>query len=33
MTATMQTPYYLLEEEKLRRNLALIRSIAERAGV
>ncbi|MGN1261034.1 MAG: carboxynorspermidine decarboxylase, partial [Alloprevotella sp.] len=33
MTATMQTPYYLLEEEKLRRNLALIRSIADRAGV
>lgn len=30
---TPDTPYYLLEEEKLRRNLALIRDIAERAGV
>ena len=29
----MTTPYYILEEEKLRRNLALIRSIAERADV
>ena len=29
----MTTPYYLLEENKLRRNLALIRSIAERADV
>ena len=29
----MTTPYYLLEESKLRRNLSLIRSIAERANV
>ena len=29
----MTTPYYLLEESKLRRNLSLIRSIAERADV
>ena len=29
----MTTPYYLLEESKLRRNLTLIRSIAERANV
>ena len=29
----MTTPYYLLEEGKLRRNLSLIRSIAERADV
>ena len=29
----MNTPYYLIEEEKLRRNLSLIRSIAEEAGV
>ena len=29
----MTTPYYLLEESKLRRNLLLIRSIAERANV
>ena len=29
----MTTPYYILEEEKLRRNLALIRSIAEQANV
>ena len=30
---SMTTPYYLLEESKLRRNLSLIRSIAERANV
>ena len=29
----MTTPYYLLEESKLRRNLSLIRSIAEQANV
>lgn len=29
----MNTPYYLLEENRLRRNLALIRDIADRAGV
>ncbi|MBO5135692.1 MAG: carboxynorspermidine decarboxylase [Bacteroidaceae bacterium] len=29
----MTTPYYLIEEEKLRRNLSLIRSIAEEADV
>ena len=29
----MTTPYYLLEESLLRRNLALIQSVAERAGV
>ena len=29
----MQTPYYLVEEEKLRRNLALIKDVADRAGV
>ena len=29
----MTTPYYLLEESLLRRNLELIRSVAERAGV
>ena len=28
----MQTPYYLVEEDKLRRNLALIRDVAERSG-
>ncbi len=28
----MQTPYYLLEEDKLRRNLSLIRSVSERSG-
>ena len=28
----MQTPYYLVEETKLRRNLALIRDVAERSG-
>lgn len=28
----MRTPYYLLEEEKLRRNLSLISSVAERSG-
>ena len=28
----MTTPYYLLEEEKLRRNLALIRDVADRSG-
>ena len=26
-------PYYLIEEDLLRRNLALIKSIADRAGV
>jgi carboxynorspermidine decarboxylase len=30
---SITTPYYLLEERLLRRNLELIRSIAERAGV
>lgn len=29
----MQTPYYLLEEAKLRKNLSLIASISEQAGV
>ena len=29
----MNTPYYLIEEEKLRRNLSLIRSICEQANV
>lgn len=29
----LQTPYYLLEEVKLRQNLQLIRDIAEKAGV
>ena len=29
----MRTPYYLVEEEKLRRNLALIKDVADRAGV
>lgn len=29
----MKTPYYLIEERLLRRNLSLIRSVAERAGV
>lgn len=29
----LNTPYYLLEEKRLRHNLALIRDIAERAGV
>ena len=28
----MKTPYYLLEEDKLRRNLALIRDVADRSG-
>ena len=28
----MTTPYYLLEEDKLRRNLALIKDVAERSG-
>ena len=28
----MQTPYYLVEEEKLRRNLALIKDVADRSG-
>ena len=28
----MQTPYYLVEETKLRRNLSLIRDVAERSG-
>ncbi|MBP5769969.1 MAG: carboxynorspermidine decarboxylase [Bacteroidaceae bacterium] len=28
----MQTPYYLLEEDKLRRNLSLIRDVADRSG-
>ena len=28
----METPYYLLEEEKLRRNLALIKDVANRSG-
>ncbi len=28
----MATPYYLLEEDKLRRNLALIRDVADRSG-
>ena len=28
----MRTPYYLLEEDKLRRNLSLIRSVSERSG-
>ncbi len=28
----MQTPYYLLEEDKLRRNLALISDVAQRSG-
>lgn len=28
----MQTPYYLLEETKLRRNLALIQDVADRSG-
>ena len=28
----MNTPYYLLEEDKLRRNLALIRDVADRSG-
>jgi len=28
----LTTPYYLLEEEKLRRNLALIRDVADRSG-
>lgn len=29
----MNTPYYLLEETRLRRNLALIKDVADRAGV
>ena len=29
----MTTPYYLVEEAKLRRNLALIKDVADRAGV
>lgn len=29
----MQTPYYIVYESKLRRNIELIRSVAERAGV
>ena len=28
----LNTPYYLLEEDKLRRNLSLIRDVAERSG-
>ncbi len=28
----MHTPYYLLEEERLRRNLALIKDVADRSG-
>lgn len=29
----MQTPYYIVYEDKLRRNIELIRSVADRAGV
>lgn len=32
-THSIPTPFYLLEEEKLRRNLSLIRRVAEEAGV
>lgn len=32
-THTIPTPFYLLEEEKLRRNLSLIRRVAEEASV
>ena len=30
---TLPTPYYIIEETRLRRNLELIRNIADKAGV
>ena len=33
LRAPLPTPYYIIEEEKLRRNLALISNLARRADV